>query len=993
MGGGNLSPGRNMSNGFNDHRGSSMNNGGYNSYDRSMSGNNYESRGSGSGFERQMSVPANLTEHHSMANGYGRQMTNGSDHSSSSSYGVFSSGGGGGNNAGRNNSPPYGGGGMSEMKIGTWNDASTNSASNNSGSGANFPTVSTFEIGTFNISSNNSGGGGGGSGNNYDHGNSFGQRGGQNAPPGGLGIRETGIIEKLLHSYGFIQCCDRQARLFFHFSQFDGNIEHLKIGDPVEFEMTYDRRTGKPIASMVSKIAPEVVMSEERVIGTVTTEARIDPDNGSETQGRISYENRGECFFLPFTMSDVEGNVTVAAGDKVSFQMATMARSGNLVARTIRLENPAAPVKYQGVVNSVKDQKTFGFIERADVVREIFFHFTEVKEDDDIDLGDDVEFTIQTRNGKEVACQIIKLAPGTVIFEDVGTEFFRGQVLKPLDRNVKYSGGGGGAAPTEGDALNGRVKYRAADRSEVEVQFGEKDQVGDFTLRHGDWVQFVIAVDRRDKLKRATKIELLDESFSVSDERREQGTVQSLKDGFGFIKCADRDARMFFHFNECLDVKRTITVADETEFTVDTDPTMPSRQLAIRIKHLPQGTVKFDSVIHKDVTGKVEVEPASNWMTKSPNHKAISNSSTSSDESDLSSTSSSSSPSKESAGKILYELNGLNLEIPLHSSDCDLRNFPRTGDIVKFDINQLKATKETNAVNIRIIESAIPPTPPVSEFGENGKVQQGYIAALKDGFGFIETLSHDKEIFFHFSNVEGKSEKLEVGMEVEYSIFNREKGGKMSAEGVKMITKGTIAPLVGKEDIFNGKVTRPLRSVNPDQEEYCGLIQMKSEEGKVIAEYQFGIASLLNKKELLQVGDPVQFQVNMTEDFAVNIQATREKLRAYVEAMKGQFGFLSHEVDEGKKLFFHTSEVEGNEVLQQGDEVEFVVVTNKRTGKHSACCVRKLSSSKRPERLISKLKTMNLEDAARGGKKIVVVRQPRGPDGSRGFKASRLVEQ
>ena len=63
------------------------------------------------------------------------------------------------------------------------------------------------------------------------------------------------------HSYGFIQCCERQARLFFHFSQFDGNIEHLKIGDPVEFEVTYDRRNGKPIASTVSKIAPEVVMT------------------------------------------------------------------------------------------------------------------------------------------------------------------------------------------------------------------------------------------------------------------------------------------------------------------------------------------------------------------------------------------------------------------------------------------------------------------------------------------------------------------------------------------------------------------------------------------------------------------------------------------------------------------------------------------------------------------------------------------------------------
>ncbi len=55
----------------------------------------------------------------------------------------------------------------------------------------------------------------------------------------------------------------------------------------------------------------------------------------------------------------------------------------------------------------------------------------------------------------------------------------------------------------------------------------------------------------------------------------------------------------------------------------------------------------------------------------------------------------------------------------------------------------------------------------------------------------------------------------------------------------------------------------------------------------VLAEYKFGIASLSNKKELLQIGDPVQFQVHLNENFAVNIQATREKLRAFVEAMKG----------------------------------------------------------------------------------------------------------
>lgn len=38
--------------------------------------------------------------------------------------------------------------------------------------------------------------------------------------------------------------------------------------------------------------------------------------------------------------------------------------------------------------------------------------------------------------------------------------------------------------------------------------------------------------------------------------------------------------------------------------------------------------------------------------------------------------------------------------------------------------------------------------------------------------------------------------------------------------------------------------------------------------------------------------------------------------------------------------------------------------------------------------MLSKLKAMNLEDLARGGKRIVVIRQPKGPDGP-GFKVKR----
>lgn len=164
--------------------------------------------------------------------------------------------------------------------------------------------------------------------------------------------------------------------------------------------MTYDRRTGKPIASQVTKIAPEVVLSEERVTGTVTTELKSGdgtPGGGGEitTTGRISYENRGECFFLPYNKDDIEGNVSLRSGDKVSFQIATNAR-GNLGACHIRLENPVHPVKYRGVVCSMKE--SFGFIERADVVKEIFFHFSEAEGSVELRPGDDVEFIIQTRN-------------------------------------------------------------------------------------------------------------------------------------------------------------------------------------------------------------------------------------------------------------------------------------------------------------------------------------------------------------------------------------------------------------------------------------------------------------------------------------------------------------------------------------------------------------------------------------------------------------------
>ncbi|KAJ1138887.1 hypothetical protein NDU88_005267 [Pleurodeles waltl] len=118
---------------------------------------------------------------------------------------------------------------------------------------------------------------------------------GHNGYPNGTSaaLRETGIIEKLLASYGFIQCSERQARLFFHCSQYNGNLQELKVGDDVEFEVSSDRRTGKPIAVKLVKIKPEI-LPEERITGQ-------------------------EVFYLTYTPDDVDGNSQLETGDKINF--------------------------------------------------------------------------------------------------------------------------------------------------------------------------------------------------------------------------------------------------------------------------------------------------------------------------------------------------------------------------------------------------------------------------------------------------------------------------------------------------------------------------------------------------------------------------------------------------------------------------------------------------------------------------------------------------
>ncbi|XP_059188652.1 cold shock domain-containing protein E1 isoform X8 [Centropristis striata] len=772
----------------------------------------------------------------------------------------------------------------------------------------------------------------------------------------GPGIRETGVVEKLLTSYGFIQCSERQARLFFHCSQYNGNLQELKIGDDVEFEVSSDRRTGKPIAVKLLKIKPEV-LPEERISGQVVSSIPVHLDGksapGQVPTGSVCYERNGEVFYLTYTPDDVEGNIHLDTGDKVSFYMETNKHTGAVSARNIQLVKKKQ-MRCQGVVCATKE--AFGFIERADVVKEIFFHYSEFKGDlEALQAGDDVEFTIKDRNGKEVATDVRLLPQGTVIFEDISIEQFEGTVVKVIPK-----------VPTknQNDPLPGRISSRIG-FTDKELPFGEKDTKSKVTLLEGDHIQFNISTDRRDKLERATNIDILPDTFDFTKETREMGVIAAIRDGFGFIKCVDRDARMFFHFSEVLEESQ-LHISDEVEFTVVPDMLSAQRNHAVRIKKLPKGTVSFHTQSEQRFMGVIEKEVVAANKNASPTKGK---------------------EKEAEEGVIAYEDCGVKLTVPYHNKDLEGGGYPQVGDKVEFSINEVKRTGQQSAVSIRVLNRNI----------SNAKRLLGFVATLKDNFGFIETANHDQEIFFHYSEMCGDLDNLELGDTVEYTL-SKGKGNKVSAEKVtKVAAVNGICEDVGAT-VMMGKVIRPLRSVDPSQTEYQGLIEITEEGATKGQNYAFGIMGMSNKADCLQKGEIVKFQVctisQTGKKMACNVVPQR---RAMVECVKDQFGFITYEVGESKKLFFHVKEVQDGLELQTGDEVEFSVVLNQRTGKCSACNVRRVSegpkpvATPRPDRLVNRLKSITLDDAS--APRLVIVRQPRGPDNSKGFNVERKTRQ
>ncbi|POI30691.1 hypothetical protein CIB84_005559, partial [Bambusicola thoracicus] len=205
------------------------------------------------------------------------------------------------------------------------------------------------------------------------------------------------------------------------------------------------------------------------------------------------------------------------------------------------------------------------------------------------------------------------------------------------------------------DPLPGRIKVDFV--IPKELPFGDKDTKSKVTLLESDHVRFNISTDRRDKLERATNIEVLPNTFQFTNETREMGVIAAMRDGFGFIKCVDRDARMFFHFSEIMDGNQ-LHISDEVEFTVVPDMLSAQRNHAIRIKKLPKGTVSFHTQSDHRFVGTIDKE-ATPAKATSPNKGK----------------------EKEAEdGIIVYDDCGVKLTIPYQAKDVEGSANPQIGD-------------------------------------------------------------------------------------------------------------------------------------------------------------------------------------------------------------------------------------------------------------------------------------------------------------------------
>jgi len=651
------------------------------------------------------------------------------------------------------------------------------------------------------------------------------------------GARQRGVIASVKDQFGFIECEERDERLFFHFTEIEDTRHCPAKGDCVSFGIAADRRDRAKTSACQIEILPagSVKLEEEmegRFEGVIVKElkgGRPQDAHGGQIQ-LTSGSNETEVGDPDSDDVVMFNGVDLAnhrwqpfVGDKV--ELTIVKKLGKKRARKVTITAPGGPGREQGTISTIKD--SFGFVECCDRSARLFFHFSELFDNvapQDLRVGDEVEFSAKAsdRHGQDNCARVKLLPKGTISFETELEGRWRGEITKELrappnqnrnrNRNHDDRDGGKGGRPeqkatgkitldasesqeenqeeaaadveepaetaAEPDAENVSTSSRKSKGGQRTVLFEAPGVTDEAKLIVGDKVELTLVVNKRTQQQQASKIVLI-----TPNPNRERGIVCSIRDrGEAQIRCADRAERV-----SCLATdEKPLEVGDEVEFNVIDLP--GGRFGAVRPEVLPSGSVVLDEVVEGQQKGKIvklDMAREDKWSSRAQ-EVAIGG-----------------------QVEIIDGPDGLPARVSFVVKDCPTLDGGSlmAGDILEFKmVKELRNGKFTALDMVRIQMAA-------------DNREQGVVATVKENFGFIKCADRDIRIFFHFSEWRGER-MLREGDEVEFNSTSRD--GKETAARLVMLPKGTVVFEIPLEGRFVGTVKTEAKRGHPGGKGFGG---------------------------------------------------------------------------------------------------------------------------------------------------------------------------
>ncbi|KAF0686464.1 Aste57867_21741 [Aphanomyces stellatus] len=897
-------------------------------------------------------------------------------------------------------------------------------------------------------------------------------------------VREDG-------GFGFLHCLELKRDVFFHESEVPirpttdddaaDNVRQVQVGDELSFELTVNRRNGKESAINITRLPKGTIVLEDvgtdLVSGTVTKglPPKHKPHHVSSFRGGAARD--GDVYgMIEVTVADEEGVVgrkplvrfnadsfaghaQPRVGDSVQFYISVHKQTGTKRAvelvvtvsaaskREAAIEAALASLsREQGVVQSIKGHA--GFIKCLSRLQDAYFSVKDetLAEGDHVsffvlpdDLGaSDEHTTARGGNGQRVtAIRVEKLAPGTVIFEQiVQTDVEATVVVAPKDHIRQAYGGKQQSHPGNNGPSAGKVQVGD---DVLTVHLSEFD----YTPKEGDVVTVDILEDHRRHAKLAVNVRLV----TLHPLDREMGSVTSLKEDFGFIKCVDRPGDIYFRLSDVLPSSSNLTLRPgaEVSFDVVTQTKGKDGTRATRLHLLPKHTIVWEVVVQDHASAVLlSIPPKYNHKKDHATHGRLRYRTTScpldafpalrlqlqttfdvdQPTEAVSIELKQLSPAQRSAITSYCTLVGLVIEDPSakvmhvslaaqaarpdwaaavrdHDAEAeftldalsDVRYEPTIGDAVTCSIVMTKRGHH-------VLAKAITEVPTAGVAGE------GWVALVKaEGFGFVET-THGDSVFFHVTDITDKQTKLKEGDEVSFTIKTTDK--KKKAVALVRLPAGTLPPLEVRElDAVVVRASHRQKGSHGHGHKKGGGPPSTAGKLKILASDDaaddttdtdeenrhsvlYHLEDQVSASAVLRPGDVVRCQVRGKNKQATQIALVTSNAKTGVVELVGvQGGTIAVADSDDKVAYLNKSilHVGHPQALGVGDKVEFALSKPDDDKPAMATHIVRLEGADRKTGVNTSLRRVLKEN---GG--VSTARMAKGPDGTKGFAAGWQVD-